>query len=100
MKFDASRSNGVIGIALTSVGGGYGFATALMQLIDPAGLGLTSSIMLIVAAILFGIGAISLVMNSKEIGDKAVDEGSSFLIQGIFLLSMFLVVLGGIFVTL
>ena len=101
MKFDASRKDGVIGIALTSIGGAYGFATAVMQVIDPATLGLTSSILLIVAAILFGIGAISLVLNSKEIGDNvAVDAGTSFLIQAIFILSMFLVVLGSIFVAL
>jgi len=30
MKFDASRKDGVIGIALTSTGGAYGFATAVM----------------------------------------------------------------------
>lgn len=101
MKFDASRKDGVIGIALTSTGGAYGFATAVMQVIDPATLGLTSSILLIVAAILFGAGAISLVLNSKEIGDNAaVDASTSFLIQAIFILSMFLVVLGGIFVAL
>lgn len=100
MKFDGSRKDGVIGIAFTSMGGVLGFATILMQIIDPVTLALTSSIILIVSAVLFGIGAISLMLNSKEIGDKAVDEGSSFLIQAIFILSMFLVVLGGIFVTL
>ena len=101
MKFDGSRKNGVIGISLTSIGGAYGFATSLMQIIDPVALNLTSSIVLIVAAISFGIGAIALVLNSKEIGDQtSVDEGASFLIQAIFILSMFLVVLGGILVTL
>ena len=100
MKFDGSRKDGVIGISLTSMGGVLGFATIMMQIIDPGTLALTSSIILIVAAVLFGIGAISLVLNSKEIGDKAVDKGSSFLIQAIFILSMFIVVIGGIFVAL
>ncbi len=101
MKFDGSRKDGVIGISLTSMGAALGFATIMMQIIDPVTLGETSSIVLIVSAVLFGIGAISLVLNSKEIGDKAtVDEGSSFLIQAIFILSMFLVVIGGIFVAL
>ena len=100
MKFDGSRKDGVIGISLTSMGGILGFTTVLLQIVDPVGLGLTSSIILIVSAILFGIGAIYLVLNSKEIGDKAVDAGSSFLIQAIFILSMFIVVLGGIFVAL
>ncbi len=100
MKFDGSRKDGVIGISLTSMGAALGFTTIMLQIIDPASLGETSSIILIVAAVLFGIGAISLVLNSKEIGDKAVDEGSSFLIQAIFILSMFLVVIGGIFVAL
>ena len=100
MKFDGSRKDGVIGISLTSIGGVLGFATALMQIIDPGTLGMTSSIILIVGAIAFGIGAIALVLNSKEIGDKTVDSGSSFLIQAIFLISMALIVLGGILVTL
>lgn len=100
MKFDTSTSNGVIGIALLSVGGAYGFAVALMQILDPVGLGLTSSIMLIVAAISFGIGAIMLVMKAQATEGVTVDPGSSQLALGIFLLSMFLVVIGGILVTL
>ncbi len=100
MKFDGSRSNGVIGISLTSVGGTMGLTTTLMQIIDPGALEVASSIVLIVAAIAFGIGAIALVLNSKEVGDQIVNTGSSSLIQGIFILSMFLVVLGGILVTL
>ncbi len=101
MKFDGNRKDGVIGIALTAVGGTMGLTTSLMQIIDPGALEVASSIVLIVAAIAFGIGAIALVLNSKGIEDPAsVDEGASFLIQGIFILSMFLVVLGGILVTL
>ena len=100
MKFDGSRKDGVIGISLTSIGGVLGFTTALMQIIDPGTLNETSSIVLIVGAIAFGIGAIALVLNSKEVGDQTVDEGSSFLIQAIFILSMFLIVLVGILVTL
>lgn len=100
MKFDGNRKDGVIGISFTSMGAALGFATIMFQIIDPVTLGLTSSIVLIVSAVLFGIGAISLVLNSKEIGDKVVDEGASFLIQAIFILSMFIVVIGGIFVAL
>ena len=94
MKFDGSRKDGVIGISLTSMGAALGFATIMFQIIDPVTLGETSSIVLIVSAVLFGIGAISLVLNYKEIGDNAVDVGSSFLIQAIFILSMFIVVIG------
>jgi hypothetical protein len=100
MKFDTSRSDGVMGVSLLSVSGAYGFAVILMQIIDPVAMGLVSAIMLIVGAIIFGIGAILLVMNGQATGDIQVNPGSSMLAQGIFLLCMFLIVIGGIFVAL
>lgn len=100
MKFDTSRSDGVIGIALLSAGAAYAFAVILMQIIDPVPLEIPSAILLIVAALFFGAGAIALVMNSKAIGDAQVDPSSSMLAQAIFLIAMALVVVAGIFVTL
>ena len=101
MKFDTSNQNGVIGLMMASIGGAYSFAVILMQIIDPVTLGLTSAIMLIVAALLYGAGAIMLVQNSKLAEQSTtIDISASNLVQLVFLLSMFLVVIAGIFVAL
>ena len=99
MKFDTSNQNGLLAAILISIGGAYSFAVILMQIIDPFALAVTSAIMLIVGSLLYGVGAIMLIQNSKLAQQSTtLDMASSNLTQLVFLISLFLVVIAGIFV--
>ena len=102
MLFNGNNQNTVVGLTLCGMSLSLSIAIVIMDIINEAALALPTSIMLIVGSILFGIGTVLLMLNSREVGGDSskVDISASNMIQYVFLGSMFLLVLAGIFVTL
>ena len=98
MKFDTTRSDCILGIFLIGSTFALSLATALIKVFDPV-LVETAAIILIVSSIVFLLGVLLIMMNSKEVGDKQVDAGASFMVTVLFIVAMLMLVGAGIATT-
>lgn len=87
MKFDTTRSDSIFGIYLNGSSFALSIASAMIMIIDPS-IALASNIILIVSALVFLLGVILIMMNSREVGDKPVNDSASFLVTALFLVTM------------
>ena len=100
MKFDTTRSDCILGIFLNGSACALSIASIIMLVLDDPSIVEAANIILIAAALIFLFGVLLIMMNSREVGDKQVNDSASFMVTALFLVAMFTLVIAGIITSL